>query len=294
METQAIEPSIPPSEHIPTHHEVPHKPQPKFNKYLAIIVILAIIVTLLFYFNPLPHKLAEEVPENITHPAGNNTLEAELPEFTGNVSVLELNIPASLALGSPLSVSFNVSNAGNTSIDDVLFTAKLDDVSVYASQITDFAVNATNMLGFTFTSTDKNYPAAGPHTLKIFAGNKRLYSNDFDVVERLIAPNLEVRSFSTTPVTNIHIGDDVTLTAYIRDVGLADSDNSTIRFYVNGELLKEESAAIAQQITTPFKATWAPTAAGDYMLKVVAYASGDVYTDNNEYAMTITVENSTG
>jgi subtilase family serine protease len=141
--------------------------------------------------------------------------------------------------------------------------------------------------------TDTNYPKAGSHTLFIFADGHAIYSKDFTVIERIIAPNLEVRSFSTAPVTNVHIGANVTLTAYIRNVGLADASNSTVRFYVNEELLKELPADIAQQITTPFKASWTPTAAGDYILKVVAYASGDVYTDNNEYSMNITVTNST-
>jgi hypothetical protein len=226
--------------------------------------------------------------------AENVTPEAILPEFTGDVVVWGLKMPTSLAFSNPLSVSFSINNTGNVSIDDVLFTAKLDNVAVYASQVTDFAANATKTLGFTLMSDDKNYPQAGTHTLKIFAGNKAVYETNFDVTARLIAPNLEVRSFSTTPVTNIHIGDNVTLTAYVRDVGLADANNSTITFYVNDVLLKQETASIAQQITTPFKAYWIPAEIGNYVVKVLASVSGDVYTDNNEYSMNITVMNSTG
>jgi hypothetical protein len=292
METQATEPSIPPTEHIPTH-PVHTGSKPKLNKYIAIIVVLAIIVALIFYLKPLTHKEAQEQP-SIQPPTENITPEIKPVQLeSSSLLVWNVEIPTSTAAGNPLSIFFLLNNSGNASVKETTITAKIDETDVYTKQLADFAANATETLGVTLMPADTTYPKAGDHTLFIFADGRAIYSKDFTVIERIIAPNLEVRSFSTTPVTNVHIGTNVTLTAYIRNVGLADATNSTIRFYVNDELLKELPADIAQQITTPYKAIWIPAEAGDYVVKVAAYASGDVYTDNNEYSMNITVTNST-
>ena len=286
METQAAE-AIQPA----------HQPNPiikaKFNKYITIILILAIIVALLFYFKPLPHKAAE-VQETEILPN-----ETESPEVLPigelvDVEVVNLQIPASLGFGNTFSASFVINNTlMNDTIKDAAVNVKIDDAVVYEDAIKDLAVNKSDTFGFTFVSKDEFYPVIGEHTLEISVNGHSMKTKDFEVTERLIAPNLEIRSLSTAPSTKIEINDNVTLTAYVRNVGSLDAANSTIRFYVDDVLLKEESADIAQQITTPFKTYWTPTEAGDYIVKVAAYASGDVYTDNNEYAMNITVLNST-
>ena len=272
-----------------------HQPNPiikaKFNKYIAIILILAIIVALLFYFKPLPHKAAEVQENEKILPNETEKLPEALPigELV-DVDVVNLQIPASLGFGNAFSASFVINNTlMNDTIKDAAVNVKIDDAVVYEDAIKDLAVNKSDTFGFTFVSKDEFYPVIGEHTLEIFVNGYSVKTKDFEVTERLIAPNLEIRSLSTAPSTKIEINDNVTLIAYVRNVGSLDAANATIRFYVGDVLLKEESADIAQQITTPFKTYWTPIEADDYTLKVAAYASGDVYTDNNEYAMNITV-----
>ncbi len=298
METQATEPPQPPH-HKPEYEissPIKTKPKPKLNKYIVAIIILAIIVALFFYFKPAAQEKQLEIPEeNETGALPEVTeLPEEIPlgEFL-NVSIIDVVLPTSTAIGSPFSASFTINNTGNVTIDNAVAYAKIDNVVVYTKQFTDLAVNKSETFGFTFLSTDEFYPAVGEHTLEILVNGHSMKTRDFEVVERIIAPDLEVRSFSSTPVTNIKTGDNVTLTAYVRNVGSLDATNATVKFFVNGNLLAEQAADIAQQITLPFKTGWIPTEAGDYTLKVAAYASGDVYTDNNEYATNITVMNST-
>ncbi len=299
METQATEPSQPPH-HQPEYEissPIKTKPKPKFNKYIAAIIILAIIVALFFYFKPAAQEKQLEIPEeNETGALPEVTeLPEEIPlgEFL-NVSIIDVVLPTSTAIGSPFSAAFTINNTGNVTIDNAITYAKIDNVAVYTKQFTNLIVNKSETFGFTFLPADEFYPAVGEHTLEILVNGHSMKTKDFEVVERIIAPDLEIRSMSTTPVTNIKTGDNVTLTAYVRNVGSLDAINATVKFFVNGNLLEEMPADIAQQITLPFKTGWVPTEAGNYTLKVAAYASGDVYTDNNEYAMNVTVGNSTG
>lgn len=292
METQATE-----SPHLPEHHHtsLPAKPKLKLNKYLIAIIILAILFAIFFYFKPHGEVKAPEITEK-EQPLLNET--PEIPEIPVgellDVSVVNVILPTSTAIKSPFSFSFDINNTMNKSIDEASLNVKLDDAVVYSKAVEDLAVNTTANFGFTFLSGDEFYPEPGEHTVTILLNGHSIYEKDFTMTERTIAPNLEVRTFSSAPVTGIKADEEVTLTAYVRNVGSADATNASVKFYVNGNLIDTQTADIAQQITTPFKVTWTPTEAGDYALKVTVDIANDPYLDNNEYSMNVTVGNSTG
>lgn len=292
METQATEPSQP-AEH--------HPPRAKFkiNKYFAAIIILAIITAAVFYLMPAAkHPATQNIIGNETPPAlqvnnTNITPEAPMPELNVTGLVLwNLKVPESLNDGTPLAVSFNVNNTGSENITSALVTAKIDDFEIYSYALSNFEVNASQTLGFTLLKKDANYPAAGKHTLNIFVNGNLSMTDTFEITTTTFAPDMEIRSFLVRPEF-VNIGQNATLIAYVRNIGNMDAQNASIRFFANEVLLSEQPIVLPLQTTQTLNASWIPSQTGTYTLKVIAYASGEVYTKNNEYSFNVTVGNST-
>jgi hypothetical protein len=203
-----------------------------------------------------------------------------------------LVVPESLNDGTPLAVSFNVNNTGSENITSALITADIDDANMYSYTLSNFEVNASQTLGFTFLKKDANYPKAGTHTLKVFINGNLSITDTFEIIALTFAPDLEIRSFLVRPEF-VNIGQNATLIAYVRNIGNMDAQNASIRFFANEVLLSEQPIVLPLQTTQTLNASWVPSQTGTYTLKVIAYASGEVYTKNNEYSFNVTVTNST-
>jgi hypothetical protein len=292
METQATEPSQPAEYHTPI------KAKFKINKYFTAIVILAIIAAAIFYLMPAAKHPAQNITGNETPPVlqvnnTNITPEAPMPELNATgLLIWGLVVPESLNDGTPLAVSFNVNNTGNENITSALVTAKIDDSEIYSYTLSNFEVNASQTLGFTFLKNDANYPKAGTHTLKVFINGNLSMTDTFEITTTTFAPDMEIRSFLVRPEF-VNIGQNATLIAYVRNIGNMDAQNASIRFFANEVLLSEQPIVLPLQTTQTLNASWLPSQTGTYTLKVIAYASGEVYTKNNEYGFNVTVGNST-
>jgi hypothetical protein len=286
--------SKPNAEHKEHNHKSndPNKNKLKINKYFISILILAIIATLFFYFKPISETneikiLNETSPEQLQ----NISEEKErLLEIEG-IKVINTVIPESLSYGNPFSFSFSLNNTKNETTNFKI-KVKLDEEIVYTKDA-ELKANTTEDFGFTLLQKEENYPKAGEHEIIVLANDNIIYKTKFKIIEKNLVPNLEIKSFSITPTTNVKIDDLVTLNAYIRNVGSLDAKNATIKFFVDGNLLDSQTADIAQQVTIPFKTIWNPKEAHNYILKVVAEIANDPYPENNEYILNVSVSNST-
>jgi len=303
METHATEHSQPPHHHKPNYEissPIKTTPKLKFNKYIAAIIILAVIAAAIFYLMPTAKHPSQNIAGNETPQAPQlnniNITPKQMPALEFNATpglfIWGLVIPESINDGTPLAVSFIVNNTGSENISSASITANIDNSEIYNYKLINFEVNATQTLGFTLLKKDANYPATGKHTLNIFVNGNLSITDTFEITTWTFAPDLEIRSFLTRPEF-VNIGQNVTIITYVRNIGNMDAQNASIKFFVTDALLSEQPIVLPLQTTQTLHAYWTPSQIGIYTLKVVAYSSGEVYTKNNEFSINVTVMNST-
>ncbi|MEM1671710.1 MAG: CARDB domain-containing protein [Archaeoglobaceae archaeon] len=114
-----------------------------------------------------------------------------------------------------------------------------------------------------------------------------------NVITTLLFPDLIVSSISFNRTT-IVVNQPVMINATVNNTGNADAGGFNVKFYINNSLLDTKRVlSLGAGSSTIVGTTWTPNSAGDYLIRVVADADGEVAEsneNNNETSIIVTVQ----
>ncbi|MEM5824006.1 MAG: CARDB domain-containing protein [Archaeoglobaceae archaeon] len=114
-----------------------------------------------------------------------------------------------------------------------------------------------------------------------------------NVITTPLFPDLTVSSI-TFNRTTIVVNQPVMINATVNNIGNADAGGFNVKFYINDSLLDTKRVlSLGARSSTIVGTTWTPNSAGDYLIRVVADADGEVMEsneNNNETSIRVTVQ----
>jgi ABC-type Na+ efflux pump permease subunit len=205
----------------------------------------------------------------------------------------------------PVITSVAHSPASPTPSDDVIVSATItDNVAVKTAEVKyddGSGVKTATMAasGSTFSANIGKFAAGATVTYHVEAkdaANNLQKSADgtFTVATSSQLPDVTVTSIQTSPASP-KIGDKVTITATVQNVGTGDASNVNVAFSIAGAVIDTKIIpSIVAGGSSTAQVTWTAQNEGSKDLKVEATASGDNNAANNAKTSSFTVSKGGG
>lgn len=235
--------------------------------------------------------------------------EVSLPDLKIESIVPESANPQA---GQPLNFNVKVKNQGTATAGDTLATYYINEGSGQNISVPSISAGESTTVSF---SLPGDQVTEGQMSVRVIADSKKtvLESNEGNNVGTKtvkvngLSPDLKVESISLSPETP-KIGDAVTFTATIKNIGAGASPASKLKYNVNGTSQTNSGVlssgtldidSIAAGGATPITFIWTPTNEGNIEVTAVvdpdaAIPEGDESNNQNTLTATITKESSSG
>ena len=188
--------------------------------------------------------------------------------------------PSEPAIGNAVTFTVTVKNQGEGRSDYAHIACYIDDNLVTSSQVNPLSVNATDNQTFTWIAT------AGEHAIKAFIDfNERVEESDESNNEKVTAltpagPDLIIDSIDWSQ-NDPSIGEMVTFTVNIKNIGGVRSGTSFVHFYIDNSPIGYQEIVEMDAGTKASKTFSWKVAAGPHVVRAVVDDS-DLVAENNE------------